>query len=91
MGVEVRRPRRSALEWSELIERFRSSDESESSFCRRENVSRTSFSNWKRRIGRTSSKQGSFVELAAPSVSSSLASGEFEIILPGNVVLRWKV
>ena len=84
--------RRSPDEWQRIFERFRSSDLSESAFCRREKISKSSFSKWKLRMATGEQEAAGFVELAAPTPARRLplTSGELEIRLPGGVVLRWK-
>jgi hypothetical protein len=83
--------RRSRDEWQRIFEHFESSDLSESGFCRREKISKSSFSKWKRRLATTETKAIDFVELASPRPAEVTArSGELEIRLPDGVVLRWK-
>ena len=93
--------RRTASEWEALLAAQRSSGLSEAAFCRRKQVSKSSFANWKKRQGRKLATRkakapAGFVEVASPvSISSSssaltLSAGEFELRLPGSVVLRWK-
>ncbi len=93
MGVRSkRRVRRSREEWEGILTRHRSSGLSELAFCRREKISRSSLAKWRRRIGDAGSNDGAFIELSTPPQSGALVetAREFEITLPGDVVLRWK-
>lgn len=84
--------RRSEEEWQRILERYRSSGLSMSAFCRREKISKGSFSRWRRRIEAERSVVPTFVELttpSAPEIPASL-SGELELRLPGDIVLRWR-
>ena len=88
------RLRRSRKEWQEILDRFSASELSESAFCRKEELAKSSFSKWKRRLRGDEHETASrdFVELVTPAASSecALGSGEFMITLPGGVVLRWR-
>jgi hypothetical protein len=84
--------RRSPNEWQKIFEQFQSSDLSESAFCRREKIPKSSFAKWKRRMSTMEPEASGFVELATPLLEPRLAltSGELEIMFPGGVSLRWK-
>ena len=93
--------RRSREEWERIFERFGSSGQSGAAFCRKNKLSKSSFENWKKKVGpgsRRVSPKPTFVEWPVPaepaaSVSTSaagLSAGELELSLPGGVVLRWK-
>lgn len=93
--------RRSREEWEQIFERFRSSGQTGAAFCRKNKLPKSSFEKWSDKIGRGSKSRGltpaliewpAPVELEAPipSSSSGPAAGEFEILLPGHVVLHWK-
>ena len=92
--------RRSREEWEQIFERFRSSGQSGAAFCRKNKLAKSSFEKWRKKIGRRSAVKRappSFMEwpataAAVPTLMSSgrLAPGEFELSLPGGIVLRWK-
>ena len=94
--------RRSREEWEQIFERFRSSGQSGAAFCRKNKISKSSFENWKKKLGARSRpavvRTPPFVEWpvpAEPTISNSaseerLAPGELELSLPGGVTLRWK-
>jgi len=91
--------RRSEDEWERILIRFEKSGLSAAAFCRREKISKNTFSKWHGRMQtrRPARSVAPFVELKplateAPSViqAGALASGEFELSLPGGVVLRWR-
>jgi len=91
------RVRRTEAEWRAVLERYEKSGQSISGFCRRAKLSRNSFTKWRRRLAATPSASPSFVEwIAAPGAetgpeeTSAGGVGEFELSLPGGVVLRWK-
>jgi len=89
------RVRRSESEWRSILERYEASGESETGFCRRSKIPRSSFVKWKRRL-RSAAPSAPvvprFVEWAPPRVPTEPTSnaGEFELVLPGGVVLRWR-
>ena len=63
--------RRTVSEWDALLEAQGSSGLSEAAFCRREQLSKSTFSKWKKHQGRklTTGKaeaSGGFVEVASP-------------------------
>ncbi len=90
--------RRSRKEWEQIFDRFRSSGQSGAAFCRQNKLPKSSFEKWRKKVGRplgVKKPTPSFVEwptaMTPASVSSvPLAPGEFELSLPGGVVLRWK-
>jgi len=89
------RVRRTEAEWRALVKRFEKSGLSISAFCRRAKLSRNSFLKWRRRLAGSPSPSHAFVEWIAPSSAEPEAveggaAGEFELSLPGGVVLRWK-
>ncbi len=87
------RVRRTESEWQSILARYERSGLSESTFCRRSKLSRSSFVKWKRRLA-AEGRAPAFVERIAPEVADEEAAGrsagEFELSLPGGVVLRWK-
>jgi len=89
------RVRRTEAEWRAVVERFERSGLSVSAFCRRAKVSRGSFEKWRRRLADSPRPSPAFVEwLPPPSVEPETVAkggpGEFELSLPGGVVLRWR-
>jgi len=92
------RVRRTEAEWRALLERFEKSGLSVSAFCRRAKLSRGSFGKWRRRLAEKPYSAPAFVEwVAAPSAGAASEDGavgagaaEFELALPGGVVLRWR-
>jgi len=84
------RVRRSRDEWHQILRRFEKSGLSESAFCRREKISRGTFVEWKRRFcAEGSGAIVPFIEVA-PLETSAPPRGEYELTLPGGVLLRWK-
>ena len=95
------RVRRTRAEWRGLVARFEQSGLSMAAFCRRAKLPRGSFVKWRRRlegspsVERHSPPAPAFVEWIAPpsahaEVARGAGAGEFELSLPGGVVLRWK-
>jgi transposase-like protein len=87
------RVRRTRSEWQKIMRRFEKSGLTVAAFCGREEISASAFSDWRRKLSVKGVKKPSFVELtpSAPPPRASLpARGEFELSLPGGVVLRWK-
>ena len=88
--------RRSESEWRAIFKRWEQSGLSRIAYCTQEGISKASFDKWKRRVSRQSeSSPSSFVEIPVPSndrASGALPAigGEFEMVFPGGVVLRWK-
>jgi transposase-like protein len=87
------RVRRTRSEWQRILKRFTRSGVTVAAFCEREEISPSVFAAWKRKLGETEVEESGFVEWLPPSVPPSPTSsegGEFELSLPGGVVLRWK-
>ena len=87
------RVRRSRSEWQTIMKQFRESGLAVAAFCEREELSPSVFAGWKRTLGVKTVKKPSFVELTpstAPRPTPAPARGDFELSLPGGVVLRWK-
>lgn len=96
------RVRRTEAEWRGLIERFEQSGQSMAAFCRRARVPRDSFMKWRARLEERpraarprEPAPAAFVEWIPPSDSPTRVvpgggASEFELSLPGGVVLRWK-
>ncbi len=95
-GARRRRISRSAGEWRAILDRFEASGLTRDGFCRRESISPSSFSAWKKALakeGRRASKGVEFVDLGVAATapeSESLSPGEAELALPGGVRLRWR-
>ncbi len=86
--------RRSPAEWEAIFERFAESGLSQRAFCRRERLPLGSFAKWRRKLGGAdaAAEQGRFVELMPKAPSApALAAGEMELVLPGDVRLRWRL
>ena len=92
--------RRTPSEWEAIFEAYEASGLSESAFCRGKKISKSTFSKWKQRMAHPRRKPAhrrpsspSFVEWT-PSATTEptleVAAGEFELSLPGGIVLRWK-
>ncbi len=93
------RIRRTSGEWEKIIARHRKSSLPIGAFCEREEISRSAFASWKRKLSGDRKKSPSFVELTRPSLSPtakpsarsiSQAGTAFELVLPGGVTLRWR-
>jgi len=90
------RIRRTEPEWKEIIDRFGKSGLLIAEFCEKEEISRSAFASWKKKLGAVRKKAPSFVEITnaakrRPSIQP-LASSQtsFELALPGGVTLRWQ-
>lgn len=93
------RVRRTSSEWEKILARHRASRLPIAAFCEREEISRSAFASWKRRLSEGRKKSPSFIELTHPSTnpavkpavaSVSPAGTSFELVLPGGVTLRWR-
>ena len=87
------RIRRTESEWRSILAEYERSGQSESTFCRESKLSRSTFRKWKRRLSGAAGAGPAFVEWIVPSGAAEEAPvrvGEFELTLPGGVVLRWK-
>ena len=84
-----RRTRRSQAEWTKILRRFDSSDQSSHEFCRREHLSLSSFQRWRSRLRRTGAAE--FVELLpAQPVTTAEPTWSLDIALPNGVQLRFR-
>ena len=98
MGKSGTKRRRTAAEWEALLTRLEHSGLSQLAFCRREKVSPSALSRWKKRLrGAPDGRPASgFVELTSTLTSedagevATRAWGELELELPGGVRLRWR-
>jgi hypothetical protein len=88
------RVKRSAAEWRKVFEACAESGLSALAFCQRAGIPRSTFTRWQQRVQVVPSQAqtAAFVELplSVAGSSASLAPGEFELSLPGDVTLRWK-
>ena len=87
------RVRRTEAEWRSILSRYEASGLSESAFCRRSKLARSTFVKWKRRLSQEPLREPGFVEWLAPAAGPAPTApnaSEFELVLPGGVVLRWK-
>ncbi|HEM47626.1 MAG TPA: IS66 family insertion sequence hypothetical protein [Alphaproteobacteria bacterium] len=92
------RVRRSEAEWRAVLDRYEASGLSESAFCRRAKLPRSSFVKWKRRLAGGARSSPAFVEWLPPAPAPAepaaertrAEGGEFELQLPGGVALRWR-
>jgi hypothetical protein len=98
------RIRHTESEWRALVKQFEASGQSEAAFCRAGKLSRRSFREWRKRLAavdggarrlratrKPKSPPAGFVEWAVPSKGAEPRSGaEFELSLPGGVLLRWR-
>ena len=84
--------RRSRAEWETIFEQFSTSGLSMRAFCEREGLAKGTFSKWMHRLGEPDVGPSAFVEVSrpVPSGDGNLEAGEFELVLPGGVRLRWK-
>jgi len=90
------RIRRTESEWKEIIDRFGNSGLPIVEFCEKEEISRSAFASWKKKLGMVRKKPPSFVEITSaatrkpPTQSVFLSQTSFELVLPGGATLRWK-
>lgn len=88
------RTRRSAEEWRAVIAKFEASGVSALRFCREEKLSRGAFARWRQELAATEAPTSleRFLEVkpAEPYIAQGVRPGEFELTLPGGVVLRWR-
>jgi putative transposase len=95
--MSMKRVRRSAGQWRELLSRFASSGLGVTEFCRRESVSTASFYQWRCRLGaadrvvaRKAEAPAAFVDLGAVScgVFTPAAAMELHLDLGGGLSLH---
>jgi hypothetical protein len=77
---------RSATQWSEIIARYRQSGMGSRQFCEEEGLTLRTFEKWYRRLRRSETSQGKFVEVKPPSGQPGLWAVEVEF--PTGVRLR---
>jgi hypothetical protein len=84
-----RRKRRTKSEWTEILNRFRSSGLTTREFCRREGLSLSSFQRWRSRLRETTFAE--FVELVPePTAVAQAPEWSLEIALPNGAQLRFR-
>lgn len=85
------RIQRNAEQWRDIIQRFEKSGLSANAFCRRENLARSTFDLWRRRISRAAQRAG-FVELKQSSqdIDDTAESWTLAVDLPGGVRLCFR-
>lgn len=86
------RRRRTADQWQTLIEQHAQSGLSLADFCRRKNLSPSSFHSWRKKLQPEPGQSG-FLELQPRSSAKDLAGAWLlELDLPGggNLRLRWE-
>ena len=77
---------RSAVEWSGIIARYRQSGLGMQAFCEQEGLTPRTFEEWYRRVRRSETNKGRFVEVKAERPSAGPWAVEIE--LPNGVRLR---
>ena len=90
--------RRSKSEWTAIFEAYEASGLSEAAFCRRKKIPKSTFAKQKQQRAQQPRKRATrrrspagFVELPQPPATKAPAGAvEFELSLPGGIVLRWK-
>jgi hypothetical protein len=84
--------RRTKSEWEAIIEHYEKSGLSAAAYCRREEISKNTFSKWKARIETAPAPRPAFVELRPEAITEAAIAthGMLEIELPGGITLRWR-
>ncbi len=77
---------RSAVEWSGIIVRYRQSGLGMKEFCAQEGLTLRTFEEWYRRVRRSETKKGQFVEVKP--VSPGAGPWAVEVEFPNGVRLR---
>jgi hypothetical protein len=77
---------RSALEWSNIIARYRQSGLGSRQFCEAEGLTLRTFEKWYGRIRRNETNKGKFVEVRAPV--GTVGPWAVEVEFPNGVRLR---
>lgn len=77
---------RSAVEWSSIITRYRQSGMGTKQFCVQEGLTLRRFEEWYRRIRRSETSKGQFVEVKSPVGTAGPWAVEVEF--PNGVRLR---
>jgi hypothetical protein len=77
---------RSAAQWSEIMARYRQSGMGSRQFCAEEGLTLRTFEKWERRLRRSETSKGRFVEVKPAVVAASPWAVEVEF--PTGVRLR---
>ena len=91
---ETRRrgPRRSREQWQQLIAEQQRSGLSQKAFCAERGLVLSTFTNWKRRLGETTSSnrsaEGDWLELPVSLTEGTSAGWDIELELGGGLCLR---
>jgi len=83
------RKRRTAKDWSRILQRQQASGLSRTEFCRREAIALSSFDRWRQRVDPEATRT-SFVELVPATPTIREKSWSLEIELPNGVELRFR-
>jgi hypothetical protein len=79
---------RRAVQWSEIIARYRQSGLGSRQFCEAEGLGPRTFEKWERRLRRKDSKKGEVVEVPAPNVTAGPWAVEVEFSTGVRLRLR---
>jgi hypothetical protein len=84
------RERRTAAQWTEILQRFELSGLGTREFCHRERLAPSSFQRWRSRLGPVPATE--FVELVPTAATSPAASSSWslDVALPNGVSLRFR-
>ena len=77
---------RSAAQWSEIIARYRQSGLGSRQFCEEEGLTLRTFEKWQRRLRRSETRKGKFIEVSSPV--SARGPWAVEVEFPTGVRLR---
>jgi hypothetical protein len=77
---------RSAAQWSEIIARYRQSGLGSRQFCEAEGLVLRTFEKWQRRLRRSETSKGKFIEV--PSAMRATGPWAVEVEFPNGVWLR---
>ena len=90
----ARRIRRSQEQWSELLDRFERSGQTQEQFCTGHDLGLSTFSRWRKRLRQKKaippkrSADALFVELAQDTLAPPVQSWDVELQLGAGIVLR---
>jgi hypothetical protein len=77
---------RSAAQWREIMARYRQSGMGSRQFCEQEGLTLGTFEKWYRRLRRSETQKGQFLEVPTPHAASG--SWAVEVEFPTGVRLR---
>jgi hypothetical protein len=87
--MRKKRPRRSEKQWSEICQRFETSDLGLQDFCRREELTLSSLQRWRRQL--KSGTPHDFVELVpATPARTACSNWSLDVALPNGASLRFE-